>query len=104
MKVGASNGTLNAGAHNLFGSSEENAGTAFYSFTPSSTDIDATLGGAGGAATHIPTLLASILNATLANNGGPTQTLALVAGSPAIDAGTDTVTTDQRGALTVGLT
>jgi hypothetical protein len=40
----------------------------------------------------------------LANNGGPTQTLALLAGSPAIDAGDDSVlgpplslTTDQRG-------
>jgi hypothetical protein len=41
---------------------------------------------------------------TLASNGGPTQTVALLAGSPAIDAGDDSVlgpplslTTDQRG-------
>ena len=40
----------------------------------------------------------------LANNGGPTQTHALLAGSPALDAGDDTsatnagLTTDQRGA------
>jgi hypothetical protein len=41
----------------------------------------------------------------LQNNGGPTQTLALLSGSPAIDAGSDSVlsaplslTTDQRGA------
>ena len=36
----------------------------------------------------------------LANNGGPTQTLALLAGSPAIDKGSavDGVSTDQRGA------
>ncbi len=39
---------------------------------------------------------------TLANNGGPTQTFALLAGSPAIDAGNNSlipsgVTTDQRG-------
>jgi hypothetical protein len=39
----------------------------------------------------------------LANNGGPTQTMALTAGSPAIDAGDNAlvpagVTTDQRGA------
>jgi hypothetical protein len=42
------------------------------------------------------------LAAALASNGGPTQTLALQAGSPAIDAGDNskkpsTVTTDQRG-------
>ena len=35
----------------------------------------------------------------LADNGGPTQTHALLAGSPAIDAGDDTAApaTDQRG-------
>ena len=44
----------------------------------------------------------------LANNGGPTQTIALVAGSPAIDAGSNSwadaygVTTDQRGAVRGG--
>ena len=42
------------------------------------------------------------LSATLADNGGPTQTLALLADSPAIDAGVNAnvpsgVTTDQRG-------
>ena len=39
------------------------------------------------------------LLAPLANNGGPTQTMALQSGSPAIDAGTKTgaPTTDQRG-------
>lgn len=31
------------------------------------------------------------------DNGGPTQTIALVAGSPAINAGQTTLTTDQRG-------
>ncbi|MBK6589387.1 MAG: Ig-like domain repeat protein [Acidobacteria bacterium] len=45
--------------------------------------------------------VSSILNTTLANNGGPTQTHALVANSPAIDAGSNTVPTpldfDQRG-------
>ena len=34
---------------------------------------------------------------TLASNGGPTQTHALLTGSPAIDAGSTTLTTDQRG-------
>ena len=33
----------------------------------------------------------------LASNGGPTPTRALLAGSPAIDAGRTTLTTDQRG-------
>jgi len=39
------------------------------------------------------------LLAALANNGGPTQTMALQAGSPAIDAGVavSSITTDQRG-------
>jgi Ca2+-binding RTX toxin-like protein len=41
--------------------------------------------------------LNQILETTLANNGGPTQTLALVADSPAINAGDTTLTTDQRG-------
>ncbi len=33
----------------------------------------------------------------LSNNGGPTQTLALLAGSPAINAGNTSLTSDQRG-------
>ena len=46
--------------------------------------------------------LATIINISLANNGGPTLTHALAAGSPAIDAGSNAlvptgVTTDQRG-------
>jgi hypothetical protein len=42
-----------------------------------------------------------MLGATLASNGGPTQTLALLTGSPAIEAGTTSPgeTTDQRGLL-----
>ena len=50
------------------------------------------------------TTITSILS-PLANNGGPTQTQALPAGSPAIDAGAnpDGLTTDQRGlSRTVG--
>ena len=35
----------------------------------------------------------------LQNNGGPTPTRALLAGSPAIDAGDTTLTTDQRGVV-----
>ena len=37
------------------------------------------------------------LDSGLKNNGGPTQTIALLAGSPAIDAGNSALTTDQRG-------
>lgn len=42
--------------------------------------------------------LEQVLDTTLADNGGPTQTHALVAGSPAIDAGSNDIapTTDQR--------
>ncbi|MDJ1169904.1 Ig-like domain-containing protein [Roseofilum sp. BLCC_M154] len=44
----------------------------------------------------------TVINTTLADNGGTTQTHALVAGSPALDAGNNadvpgTITTDQRG-------
>jgi len=47
-----------------------------------------------------PTALADILDTTLRDNGGPTLTHNLVAGSPAIDAAGATcdLTTDQRGA------
>ena len=35
--------------------------------------------------------------APLADNGGPTDTMALLVGSPAIDAGADCPASDQRG-------
>jgi len=46
--------------------------------------------------------VALVLNLTLANNGGPTKTHALIPGSPAINAGSDScvptgITTDQHG-------
>lgn len=44
-----------------------------------------------------PTALASILNPTLSNNGGLTQTHALVPGSPAIDGAGTCPAKDQRG-------
>ena len=43
------------------------------------------------------TTVATLNLAALANNGGPTQTHALLAGSPAIDTGTCINPTDQRG-------
>jgi CSLREA domain-containing protein len=41
--------------------------------------------------------ISTILNTSLANNGGPTQTHALLPGSPAIDAGQAALAVDQRG-------
>jgi len=71
--------------HNLFG----HDGTAGVDgFTPGPTDV-------------VPSgPLSTILDTTLAPNGGPTPTHALVPGSPAIDASPDDAdcpTTDQRG-------
>jgi hypothetical protein len=94
-----------ANDYNLFGHSGETNAEAFaYSFTPGINDYNATSDG-DGTSHSVPTALASILNTTPGNNGGPTQTLALVANSPAIDkapsADCDDVPTngvDQRGA------
>ncbi|MBA2408343.1 MAG: hypothetical protein H0V62_00685, partial [Gammaproteobacteria bacterium] len=78
--------TVNANNFNIFGYNG-NAGLA--GFSPGATDI-------------VPSQsLGAILNTTLANNGGSTQTHALVTGSPAVDAinnGTcPPPNTDQRG-------
>ncbi len=69
-------GTINAGDYNLIGNTQ---GTTI-SGSPSHniTGVDPKLG-------------------PLADNGGPTDTLALLPGSPAIDAGNSAFTTDQRG-------
>ena len=69
-------GTINSGDYNLIG----NTSGAFFSGSPSHniTDVDAKLG-------------------PLADNKGPTFTRALLAGSPAIDAGNTPFTSDQRG-------
>jgi predicted outer membrane repeat protein len=92
-------GTTFTTTHNLFGDSGSNAADAFYGFTPDATDITATSNGSQ------PTALSAIL-APLADNGGATQTHALVAGSPAIDSGNDVLCAaepvnnlDQLGAL-----
>ncbi|MCA9232087.1 MAG: hypothetical protein KDA57_15670 [Planctomycetales bacterium] len=82
--------------YNLFGDSSQTTTQAIYSTFAGATDILATSDGTN------PTALTSILNTTLADNGGPTLTHALVAGSPAINAGDPAFTTppdyDQRGA------
>ena len=87
-------GAIYAPQHNLFGHSGEDTAAAISGFTPGPSNIIATSDGTN------PTALASILNTTLANNGGPTQTHALPNNSPAIDGGDPVpcgVATDQRG-------
>jgi hypothetical protein len=87
-------GTVNANSYNLFGHSGETNGEAFYAFIPGSNDITTTGDGTNS------TALINILGTTLANNGGPTMTHALVPGSPALDLDKNCSTglsTDQRG-------
>ena len=71
-----------------------NAGTPLQAISPGATDADGNL--VGTAAAPIDPLLGA-----LADNGGPTLTHALLAGSPAINAGgsvsVDIGNTDQRG-------
>ncbi|NJN75874.1 MAG: HYR domain-containing protein, partial [Synechococcaceae cyanobacterium RL_1_2] len=98
--VSANGGEINGAANltslgnNIFGNSEKNSAAAgFTNLVTLSSDIVATSDGTN------PTPIAEIINLTLADNGGPTQTYALVDGSPAIDAGANpnNLTTDQRG-------
>jgi hypothetical protein len=81
--VPSASSTINANNSNLFGHGGD-AGVT--NFTPGANDL-------------VPGVaLAAVLSTALADNGGPTGTHALVAGSPAIDAaGTCLPTTDQRG-------
>ncbi|MCX6045570.1 MAG: cadherin-like beta sandwich domain-containing protein [Chloroflexi bacterium] len=78
-------GTLNVDNYNLFGYSGDSGS---FGFTPTGTDI-------------VPTVtLTSILNPIIGDNGGPSFAHALVAGSPAIDAATDSgLAMDQRGVV-----
>jgi len=85
-------------ASNLFGDGSKTNAEAFAGaisiLTPGPTDITATKDGTN------PTALGSILDVTLRDNGGPTETLALVQESPAIDTGRPDCPppeTDQRG-------
>jgi hypothetical protein len=69
--------------------------------TASSPNIVTTSANVGGSFTGVPFTAADPLLGPLRDNGGPTQTMALLAGSPARDAGVSSVTglpsTDQRG-------
>ena len=88
--------TVNS-TNNLFGHSGLTNAQAFSSFTPSLSDITATSDGTAA------TALASILNTTLADNGGPTTpagtvlTHELVIGSPAVDSSPVGLAADQVG-------
>jgi hypothetical protein len=85
---------ITADNYNLFGHSGLTNAQAFSGFSPGATDLTATLDGS------VSTALSDILDTTLADNGGPTLTHALVTGSPAIDASpvdADCQATDQRG-------
>jgi hypothetical protein len=84
-------GTINVNNHNVFGNSGLNNAAAFSNFAPGVSDVNCTSDGT------IPSALSSILVSTLADNGGPTFTHALAAGSPAIDIAAEGPSTDQRG-------
>jgi hypothetical protein len=88
-------GSVNGARFNVLGHRGLTNRQAFVNFTPGVTDITATSNGTD------PTALVNSLNTTLANNGGPTRTHALVGGSPAIDTVTDGTCPppirDQRG-------
>ena len=77
-------GTVIANNHNLFG---HDGDAGVFGFGPGATDI-------------VPNAPLSAILKPLADNGGPTKTHALPAGSPAIDASpddADCAATDQRG-------
>lgn len=85
---------VSANDFNVLGHSGLTNVQAFRRFAPGASDITATSNG------NTPKALGAILNTTLASNGGPTKTHALVIGSPAIDAvgsGCPPPNTDQRG-------
>ena len=83
-------GYITADNYNLFADNSRTNATAFHNFTPGSSDHVATSDGQNNA-------LNTILDSTLAYNGGYSLNHALVTGSPALDLVTDcTVATDQR--------
>jgi len=91
--------TINANNYNVFAHGLLTNAQAYNNFTPGANDRNTTSDGGS------PVALASILNTTLANNGGPTLTHALVSGSPAVDFAPSAACTgspingvDQRGA------
>jgi len=93
-EFGKFGGTFIANDYNLFGDNSKSTAQAFEGFSPDPTGTDIIVTSDGS----MPTALTSILESWLTDNGGPTMTHALVAGSPAIDAGgSGCFSTDQRG-------
>jgi hypothetical protein len=100
-------GTLTIGNNTLAGNSAGDLGGGIYSnvpFTLNNTIVASSPAGGdvAGSFTGSHNLFGSVALGPLANDGGPTQTMAPPAGSPAIDAGDSSlvpigVTTDQRG-------
>lgn len=98
----ASSGVTISSTNSLLGDSSQTSSVAFSNFTLSASDINATQTD-DGVSTFLPTALADIIDG-LADNGGSTQTHALVSNSPGVDAGNNTncgtdgiIDTDQRG-------
>jgi len=92
---------------NTFGTSPSDiSGTATGSYNLIGTGGDGGLGGTNHNQVNVSS--ASLNLGPLGNNGGPTETIALLTGSVAIDAGSGTISgvnvpiTDQRGALRGG--
>jgi hypothetical protein len=86
-------GVITVDAYNLFGDSSQSNLAAFANdlFKPGASDLTATSDG------NQPTALDAILDPTLQNNGGATETHALVPGSPALNGAPTGPETDQRG-------
>jgi hypothetical protein len=84
---------VNLNGYNLIGESSKTTAQALSGVSAGPNDILATSDGT------VPTELAAII-APLANNGGPTPTHALVAGSPAINAGSPVVDLAPGGVAT----
>ena len=86
-------GVITVDAHNLFGDSSQSNLAAFANdlFKPGPSDLTATSDG------NQPTALDAILDPTLQNNGGATETHALAPGSPALDGAPTGPAADQRG-------
>jgi CSLREA domain-containing protein len=123
----SNNGTLTVTNSTVSGNSTENDGSGIYNFDGTTTlknSIVANNSGAGDCTVALGLIInggnnldssttcgwgsnnGSMSNTNpmlgpLANNGGPTQTMALLTGSPAIDAGADVncQATDQRGGI-----
>jgi hypothetical protein len=83
--------------NNVLGDDSSYSADALYGFTPGASDIVATIDG------NQPTSLFDIIetdaeeNPLLQDNGGPTKTIAILTGSPAIDIAPTGPDTDQRG-------